>query len=88
VTGITKDIYLEITSTSNKYSVGDITDQYAFVVGDVDGDGFITIADVTALVDLIMDGGADADTLQRADVDGNGVVGISDVTALVDMILS
>ena len=46
------------------------------------------IADVTALVDLIMDGGADADTLQRADVDGNGVVGISDVTALVDMILS
>ena len=88
VTGITGDIYLEITSTSNKYSVGDITDQYAFLPGDVDNDGVITIADVTTLIDVIIAGGADADTLQRGDVDGDGLVGIGDVTALIDMILS
>ena len=88
VTGITGDIYLEITSTSNKYSVGDITDQYAFLPGDVDNDGIISIADVTTLIDVIIAGGADADTLQRGDVDGDGLVGIGDVTALIDMILS
>ena len=88
VTGITKDIYLEITSTSNKYTVGDITDQYAFLLGDVDNDGSLGISDVTALIDLIFDGQADADTLQRADVDGDGVIGIADVTGLVDLILN
>ena len=88
VTGITKDIYLEITSTSNKYTVGDITDQYAFLLGDVDNDGTLGISDVTALIDLIFDGQADADTLQRADVDGDGVIGIADVTGLVDLILN
>ena len=88
VTGITKDIYLEITSTSNKYTVGDITDQYAFLLGDVDNDGSLGISDVTALIDLIFEGQADADTLQRADVDGDGVIGIADVTGLVDLILN
>ncbi len=88
VTGITKDIYLEITSTSNKYTVGDITDQYAFLLGDVDNDGTLGISDVTALIDLIFYGQADADTLQRADVDGDGVIGIADVTGLVDLILN
>ncbi len=87
VTGISKDIYLEITSTSNKYTVGDITDQYAFLTGDVDGDGSISIADATTLIDIILIGEADADTLRRADVDQDGEVTIADVTGLIDLIL-
>ena len=88
VTGITKDIYLEITSTTNNYTVADITDQYAFLLGDVDGDGYLTIADVTTLIDVILIGNADADTLRRADVDQDGMVTIADVTGLIDIILS
>ena len=88
VTGINKDIYLEVTSTTNKYTVKDITDQYAFLTGDVNGDGEVSIGDVTALIDLLLGGGADADTMRRAEVNGDGEVTIGDVTALIDMLLS
>ena len=53
--------------------------------GDVDLDGKIGIADVTALIDLILVGG---EAPAEADVDQNGEIGISDVTELIDMILT
>ena len=88
VTGITHDIYLEITSTTNKYTVADITDQYSFLRGDVNGDGEVNIADVTTLIDILLGGNADADMLQRADVNNDGEVHIGDVTSLIDILLS
>jgi glycosidase len=88
VTGITHDIYLEITSTTNKYTVADITDQYSFLRGDVNGDGEVNIADVTTLIDILLGGNADAAMLQRADVNNDGEVHIADVTALIDILLS
>lgn len=53
--------------------------------GDVDLDGKIGIADVTALIDLILVGG---EAPAEADVDQNGEIGISDVTELIDKILT
>jgi hypothetical protein len=88
VTGITKDIYLEITSTTNKYTVADITDQYSYLAGDVNGDGSLSISDVTELIDILLGADTDADTLKRCDVDGNGSVSIADVTTLIDILLT
>ena len=53
--------------------------------GDVDGDGVVNIADVTALIDILLSGGT---VPANADVDGDGIVNIADVTALIDMLLS
>ncbi len=53
--------------------------------GDVNGDGQVTIADVTALVNIIL--GKSEDELGMADVNGDGPVTIADVTALVNIIL-
>lgn len=53
--------------------------------GDVDGDGVVNIADVTALIDILLSGGT---APANADVDGDGIVNIADVTALIDMLLS
>ena len=53
--------------------------------GDVDGDGKITIADVTELVDIIL---RDAQAGEAADVDADGQVNIADVTMLIDIILT
>ncbi len=87
ITGINKDIYLEITSTTNKYTVNDITDQYSILIGDVDNDGEVSIGDVTALIDILLGSEVDAATQLRADVDADGEVSISDVTALIDILL-
>ena len=87
VTGITHDIYLEITSTTNKYTVGDITEQYQYRRGDVDGDGLVDIVDVSTLISIILGESADAQTRARCDVDNDGYVDISDVSSLIDIVL-
>jgi len=54
-------------------------------LGDVNMDGTVDIADVTALIDYMMVGG-DV-TLEVADMNGDGAIDIADVTALIDQIL-
>ncbi|MBQ6165926.1 MAG: C10 family peptidase [Muribaculaceae bacterium] len=54
------------------------------VVGDVDNDGYVTIGDVTALIDLML---REGDYTEAADMDGDGKVSIGDVTALIDFLL-
>ena len=60
------------------------------VTGDVNNDGSVTVADVTALVNII--NGTSPNPYQDAevniaDVDKNGNVNKSDITALVNIIL-
>ena len=52
-------------------------------VGDVNGDGEVTISDVNAVIDLILSG----DSLPAADVNCDGEVTISDINAVIDLIL-
>lgn len=53
--------------------------------GDVNGDGSVTIADVTVLIDLLL--GGDLINNEVADVNGDSVVSIKDATDLIDMLL-
>jgi hypothetical protein len=59
-------------------------------IGDVNRDGQITIADVTALVNIILGKDSTVPYLydhQAADVNGDDSITIADVTALVNIIL-
>ena len=53
--------------------------------GDVNGDGFVTIGDVTSLIDILLEQYGYYDV--HADLNGDGNVTISDVTILVDILL-
>lgn len=55
------------------------------VQGDVNGDGIVSGADVTALYNVLLD---DAIVAGDADVNGDGVVSGSDVTALYNILLN
>jgi hypothetical protein len=59
-----------------------------FLQGDVNGDGSVGIADVTALIDYLLNGEANAINLAAADIDNDGSVMISDVTALIDYLMA
>ncbi len=52
--------------------------------GDVDGDGIVGIADVVALIDVILAGGNNS----VCDIDGDQIVGIADVVFLIDYLLT
>ena len=57
-------------------------------LGDVNKDGNISVADVTALVNIILNrDGIDQYDTSAADVNSDGMVSIADVTALVNIIL-
>ena len=61
--------------------------QKALDRGDVDGDGAVGIADVSALIDYLLSGDESSIRISAADVDRDGEVGISDVSALIDYLL-
>ena len=65
--------------------VKEVAPQPEYEIGDVNHDHNVSIADVTALIDLLL-GGDEAPA--EADVNGDTNVTIADVTALIDMLLS
>ena len=56
-----------------------------FILGDVNDDGEVTIADVTELINKLLSG---AEYMEAADVNLDGKMTIADVTALINMLLS
>ena len=62
-------------------------------IGDVNGDGAITVADVTAMVNILVSSQSSTDGVEvndnnlLADVDENGTIDKADLIALVDIIL-
>lgn len=60
---------------------------HAFELGDVNHDGAVSIADVTALIDYLLGSGSNI-CLTCADVTDDGEITIADVTALIDKLLS
>jgi hypothetical protein len=59
---------------------------YTGISGDVNGDGKVTVADITALADYILDNSTSIDK-NVADVNGDGEITVSDITAIADIIL-
>jgi hypothetical protein len=60
----------------------------ATVTGDLNGDGRVSIADVTELVNIILSAEGVEHNNATADLNGDGRVTITDVTLLVNIILS
>ena len=101
VTGASAVVTKTMEQIDNGYRIaicavaGDLQTATAYIInvtapagmkGDVDGDGNINIADVTALIDYLLAGGNVNEF--NADVDGDGSINIADVTALIDYLLT
>ena len=67
---------------------GYFTDKNASLRGDVNGDGTVNIADVTALIDYLLSGNASGVNVAAADCNQDNSVNIADVTALIDYLLA
>ena len=78
-----------ITDSNGKLATAtfQVTVTRGSIIGDVDMDGRVTIADVTSLIDMILGSVLAIYDPNAADVDRDGNIGIADVTALIDLIL-
>lgn len=55
-------------------------------LGDINGDGIINVADVTALIQIVLN--STPVDLALADLSGDGTVNVADVTALIQIVLN
>ena len=76
-----------LTFSITEYEEPSLPDPTTLKVGDVNGDCEINIADVTALIDILLGGFSNYDTRQRADVDYDKEISIGDIVKLIDIIL-
>lgn len=53
------------------------------ILGDIDGDGFLTVLDLVAVVDMVLS----QEYNQLADMDGDGQVTVLDIVMLIDTVL-
>ena len=89
-----------ITVTNNEgtttIALSEVQDMYfsneaggaTVVRGDVDGDGDVAIADITALLNYLLTGNTDGVVAANADCDQDGEVAIADITALLNYLLT
>ena len=57
-------------------------------VGDIDGNGTVSIEDITILIDYLLMGDEATYYSASADVNSDGNVNITDVTSLIDQLLA
>jgi hypothetical protein len=80
-TGVYTDMFV---NQANKRKLGEF-DEPEFLRGDVNGNNAVTIDDVTALIDILLN---DFEAPAAADCNLSGTVTIDDVTSLIDYLLS
>ncbi|MBR5725506.1 MAG: chitobiase/beta-hexosaminidase C-terminal domain-containing protein [Muribaculaceae bacterium] len=94
VTGVRETAFFEVTTQTNKYQVSDVTADYLpyldddVTPGDVNCDGFITISDVTSLINYLLTDDATGIDLEAADMNTDSLINITDVTALINYLLT
>ena len=94
VKGVRETSFFEVTTQTNKYQVRNVTADYLPyldeepLLGDVNGDGFVNISDVTLFVNSMMTEALENLVIENADINRDGFINISDVTTLINMILN
>ena len=82
-------VRFRIAQTSGtRVNIDDITIYGQPLVGDVNGDREVNLADVNTLIGIILGDKADAETMRRADVNVDDEINLGDVNALIDIILA
>ena len=80
------NIYLRSISRPYNYSIGMENYDKMLMVGDLNGDGEINIADVNVLIDILMASGEPSCPI-LADSNADGEINIADINKIIDLIL-
>jgi hypothetical protein len=87
-TTITVDNVILSTSEGENQSSASVATMAVNKKGDVNGDGLITVADVTAVVDVLLERQMPNISVSNADINGDGEVTIVDVVESIHLVLT
>ena len=89
VVGLTEGSTMIVVSSTDGQAIPDACMVTVYTeLGDVNCDGFVNIADVTNLIDYLLDNSAGSFNAANADTNCDDLVNIADVTALIDYLLA
>ena len=78
----------DLTFSITEYQEPPAPNPYSMLVGDVNGDNEINIADINSLIDIILNDSGNYDTRRRADVNRDKDISVGDINALINYILT
>lgn len=83
---------LAVLKEANKYYFDDIVfllkkAPVTQLIGDANGDGTVTVADVTAVIDYVLAGSAPKFVYDNANVNGDDQISVADVTGIIAIVL-
>ena len=87
VTNVDGTATIALAEVKDMYFSNEADGGSSYIIGDVNKDGTVSIADVSALIDYLLGGDASEIDLEAANVNGDNDVTIADVSTLIDMLL-
>ena len=87
VTNNSTSATLTLSQISNMYFSNSNTGGTTVLIGDVNGDGTVSMSDVTTLISYVLGNNPTPIVVEACDVNGDGSVSMSDVTTLISSIL-
>lgn len=82
-----KLLYTIVTFLALSMSISVQAQSTSIVKGDVNNDNEVNIADINAVINVILGKNPSEETIKRADVNSDGETNIADVNAVIDIIL-
>lgn len=85
-----KNIVLTESGGTTKYEIPIISSYIAVeshIMGDINGDGSIDVADISGLVSIILGTDAQAVNVKAADINNDGSIDVADISGIVSVIL-
>jgi len=83
ITTLQNNVYFVFTKAQNaKFYTWQYSSDSVILEGDIDGDGALTVADITLLINMYLDSSG-----KIFDIDGDGILTVSDITALIELYL-
>ena len=79
-----------VQTSGMRVNIDDITifGRPQHLLGDVNNDGEVNISDINVIVDIILGGTVDDETMNYADIASDNEINIADINALLDLILA
>ncbi len=79
-----------VQTSGMRVNIDDITifGRPQHLLGDVNNDGEVNISDINVIVNIILGGTVDDETMNYADIASDNEINIADINALLDLILA
>jgi uncharacterized protein YxeA len=88
ITNVDGTATLALAQVKDMEFTNDASSTSGALLGDVNGDGTVNVADITDLINAVLNEDYSSIVFANADMDSNGSINVTDVTELINQVLN